>query len=333
MTLHNASRERVAFNSDLYRDENGKLRVLLVYKKSRLESFGPAPKTADYKDLQDEHDQHQQCLEIVRQTLSQSQVAFEDCYRGELSQGKTENRIVVTVGGDGTILDASHFSLNNPILGINSDPSRSVGSLCLANEKTFAAIFAQLENGTLKVLPIARIGGTLDGKELPVIPLNDILVAHPNPAAMSRYKIAINGKEESHRSSGVWIAGPMGSTGATLSAGGRVCPLNDKRIQIIVREPYFSPGKVTSLLSGMLKEEHVLTLTSQMRDGQIFFDGPHKMQKFGIGSVLELNSRGPPLFLFINDDMEIRRTQLASLRESYHEQMMHNEQEFISIDN
>ena len=42
--------------------------------------------------------------------------------------------------------------------------------------------------------------------------INDVLIAHKNPAATSRYLLELNKTKEEQRSSGIWIATPMGST-------------------------------------------------------------------------------------------------------------------------
>lgn len=340
MIPQDAIRQRVALDMRPFRATDGALRVLLVYKKSRLEVYA-----SEYPDLpinelirkgdnslnflKDEHEQHFKCLEQVKKDLAGRGVDLLVCNRADLSSEKTQGRIIVTVGGDGTILDASHFAQDNPIFGVNSDPERSVGSLCLATQKDFADLFDALLSGTLLVLPVARIGGTLDGKELPILALNEVLVAHSNPAAMSRYVIEVNGQKEEHKSSGVWIAAAMGSTGATLSAGGQVQPLGDSRIQLVVREPYFSIGKVNRMLAGFLRQDEVLRLTSRMPAGQIFIDGPHCFEKFEMGSVLELHSRAMPLFLFVTDDMEYRRAQISRLRETIHEEFLKEHPEFV----
>lgn len=315
MIQQGASRQRIAFDSEPFRDKNKALRVLLVYKKSRLETLGSAQhQESELSELNDEHQQHAHCLQSVSAHLMASGAIVESCYRGDLTVEKTVGRVIVTVGGDGTILDASHYSMHSPIFGVNSDPGHSVGSLCLATLKNFGELYSDLERGKLEMLAVARIGGTLNGREMPVLSLNDILVAHQNPAAMSRYLIEINGVSEEHKSSGVWIAAPMGSTGATLSAGGQVMSLSESRIQYVVREPYLSKGKVTTMISGSIPESDSFKLTSRMMDGRIFFDGPHYSEKFGIGSILEMHSRGQPLMLFLNDEMENRRTHIEHLR-------------------
>ena len=52
--------------------------------------------------------------------------------------------------------------------------------------------------------------------------LNDILFANLYPAAVTRYKIKYNGRQEVHKSSGVWISTATGSTAAISAAGGKV---------------------------------------------------------------------------------------------------------------
>lgn len=45
--------------------------------------------------------------------------------RSDLSQPISDVDLVITVGGDGTLLHASHFMDDSiPVLGVNSDPTR-----------------------------------------------------------------------------------------------------------------------------------------------------------------------------------------------------------------
>ena len=48
--------------------------------------------------------------------------------------------LVVAVGGDGTLLAASHNVVDVPILGVNSAPGHSVGFFCAAKRPTFRAM-------------------------------------------------------------------------------------------------------------------------------------------------------------------------------------------------
>jgi NAD+ kinase len=315
MTAQYTSRRRVAFDPKPFRNQSGGLRVLLVHKKSRLE-LQKLELSAATGDIADEHIQHLQCMSFVEKTLLANGADVEECFRDDLLAAETVGRVIVTVGGDGTVLDASRCSTTSPILGVNSDPKRSVGSLCVGTKDNFDALFTEILQGEREVLAVTRITGTLNGKDLGVFALNEILVAHQNPAAMSRYAIEVGGTTEEHKSSGVWVSTAVGSTGAILSAGGHIQPLDDSRLQYVVREPYFSLGKVGMRYAGVIADGDELTLTSRMVDGKIFFDGPHCTRPFSTGSKLTLHSKAMPLFLFVSEEMEYRRRQIAELRAS-----------------
>lgn len=317
MTAQDQIRHRVAFDPQDFRTKDGGLRILLIHKKSRVE-LQKLELSAVTGDLADEHNQHLQCLSFVRALLVEHKADVLECFRDDISAEKAVGRIIVTIGGDGTVLDSSRIAKESPILGVNSDPKRSVGSLCVGTKDNFEGLFTALNAGTLSYKAVARLGGILDGRDLGILALNEVLVAHQNPAAMSRYTIEVDGHSELHKSSGVWVSTATGSTGAILSAGGHMRPLDDSGLQFLVREPYFSAGKVGRMFSGVSNE---VKITSHMTGAKIFFDGPHATEPFFSAQTLILHSRGTPLLLFVSEEMEYRREQMAHLRESIHDQI------------
>lgn len=63
---------------------------------------------------------------------------MKQCYQVNEDDFKDEDLdLVVSLGGDGTFLKTASFVKNRtlPMLGINTDPQRSVG--CLCNRKVF----------------------------------------------------------------------------------------------------------------------------------------------------------------------------------------------------
>ena len=92
----------------------------------------------------------------------------------------------------------------------------------------------------------------LDGEPESLYILNDILVAHQCPAAMSRYRISVDGQCEEQYGSGVWISTAAGSTAGILSAGGRVMRPGSKRIQYMSRELFDRPDTAYSLRGGTI---------------------------------------------------------------------------------
>ena len=107
------------------------------------------------------------------------------------------------------------------------------------------------------------------------ITLNDLLVAHANPAAMTSYTLDIGSVSEPQRSSGLWIATAAGSTAAIRAAGGRILPLRSRKLQYLVREPYNGGRCRYRLRKGIVGPETLLTVISKTRRGRLFIDGPH----------------------------------------------------------
>jgi NAD+ kinase len=302
----------------------GRLKVLVVYKKSRLELYSNEGDHFGFDQLldrgelslshlQEGHDLHQECLAKVHEVLKGYDADVQSCYREQLPDVAVRDRVVVSVGGDGTMLDASHYIGSEPLFGVNSDPSRSVGSLCIATVETFADTFAQAMQGQLGLQPVVRIAAKLNGQPMPLTALNEFLIAHENPAAMSRYGIALGGQHEEHKSSGVWVGAPAGSTGAMFSAGGVVQELNEERFQWVVREPYHYDNHPPRLACGFVEAKAQLSITSRMPNGHIYVDGPHHRVSFGMGSHLELSAGADPLHLFVTPQMLERRRLVGRL--------------------
>ncbi len=207
-------------------------------------------------------------------------------------------RLVVSVGGDGTLLTASHWVRDGLLLGVNSAPLDSVGFFSLATLGTFAAVLDRIRQGEMRPVAVPRLAVAVDGQQLPEPVLNDILVVHQHPAATSRYRLQLAAREEEHRSSGLWIAGAAGSTAGIASAGGRRLPLLSRRFQFRARELYRAPGRTYGLASGFVAPEEALLVESRMENGWLFLDGARTSYRFPFGAKAEVRLAPAPLRLF-----------------------------------
>ena len=229
-------------------------------------------------------------------TLREVEEALEELGANVLHQAGWRARIpqrvdlVVTVGGDGTLLAASHqIGRGIPLLGVNSAPDHSVGFFCGANKGNVKTAIAKALAGELPRCDLTRMRVDLNGKCVHARVLNEALVCHASPAATSRYilRLSSNGGtlEEDQRSSGMWIGPAAGSTAAQRSAGGKVLPLESRKIQYVVREPYTPAGGHFRFAKGLLAEDARLTIHSKMREAKLFIDG-RIVHSFTIGDVL-----------------------------------------------
>ena len=149
--------------------------------------------------------------------------------------------------------------------------------------------------GACSVTRLMRFGLLLNGESVGYPILNDILVAHANPAAVSKYDIHLEEGAETQKSSGIWIATPAGSTAAIRSAGGYVLPLESQTIQYLIREPCPPPARSYRHLKGIRSIRAPFSIHSRMDEGQLYLDGPHLALPFQTGDRLEINPEVPPL--------------------------------------
>ncbi len=291
--------------------------VLVVYKKSQLQ-LALEKRNSRIKRLVKKNDQsvlamrashesHVATLVEVERACVAAGVDVKRVYRARLRPPMLRDRLVISVGGDGTLLDTSHKVEHEHVLGVNSDTAHSVGFLCAAHKDSFAPILDELLRGAWQPTPLRRLSGTVDGKPLPFPVLNDILIAHKNPAATSRYLIEHRGVIEDHKSSGVWACTAAGSTAAMSAAGGTIVPLDDGRVQVRVREPFVADGPHMRLASLWLGAGDELSIMSKMREGRVYLDGPHEIVDLPMGARLLLKDGAPPLNLYATSEMARRR--------------------------
>ena len=206
-------------------------------------------------------------------------------------------RFVVTVGGDGTLLATSHWVTRAGLLGVNSAPKSSVGYLTSTRRTTVARDLARIAKGDLLPQAVSRVEVELDGKRL-LPALNDVLVTHQQPAATSRYRLRLGRRAEEHRSSGLWVSTPTGSTAGIRSAGGQPMSLGEHRLQFRARELYRVKGRSAALESGFVEEGQTLEVESAMQEGWLFIDGARLATRFPFGARATFRVAEQPLLLF-----------------------------------
>lgn len=232
------------------------------------------------------HQEHEESVEEVRRTLDRMGAKVVFVSGAETPFSTRGAALVVTVGGDGTLLSASHNVGVVPVLGVNSAPSYSVGFFCAARKENIANALKRALEGRMRRVTLARMEVLLNGKAIARRVLNEALFCHATPAATSRYIVELGGKVEEHKSSGFWIGPAAGSTAAQHSAGGRILPLTSKSLQLVVREPYTPAGERLRLTHALIPDGSQLIVRSKMDDGRIFLDGPHDCFHIRIGDKL-----------------------------------------------
>jgi NAD+ kinase len=266
------------------------------------------------KDLLLAHEKNLLAINDVKRHLTDLGIKYQVICRNELTNECLRDRFIIAIGGDGTILDTSHYCDDSPILGVNSDPDSSIGAFCAATCENFRSIFLEILHGSLLPTPLSRLSLTLDNQVKKPFALNDMLFCHKNPAAMSRFTISFGNKSESFRSSGIWIATAAGSTGGIYSSGAMSLAMDRPQAIFHLREPYWSNKELPELLYGNIFKNEVLTIVSTMTDGQIFIDGPHKFFDISLGEGFAISLADRPLWLFDGPRLHRNRDQIIKQR-------------------
>lgn len=284
------------------------LRVLVVYKKSSYEIYVRERRNTRVQELMEAgdpsvahlrraHEDHHGTVEAAKGILQR--LGAKAVFRHRSGPvGGHEFDLMVTLGGDGTLLWASHLTGSDcPVVAINTAPKDSVGHFCAATRDALADVLADALAGRMPQTKLTRMSVKVDGEVASNRVLNDILFSHDCPAATTRMALELAGEQRVLKCSGLWAGPAAGSTAAMRSAGGQVMAIGSKRLQFMVREPYLGAGVDRKLTKGWVLPGETLEVTSHIRKGRLFVDGPHDGRIIDIGSKLSLSRSNEPLLI------------------------------------
>lgn len=195
---------------------------------------------------------------------------------------------VVVLGQDGLVANAAKYVGEAPLIGVNPDPTRFDGVLLpfqLADARNalrnVLAGKARIRKSTLAEVKLQ------DGQQM--LAFNDFFIGARTHVS-ARYKISVNGRHESHSSSGVLVSTGAGSTGWMSSVFNMAAGIakqhdrkpieppklnwDDPRLLWAVREPFVSHTSQAGLVCGTLEGRNLMGIESMMpENGVIFSDG------------------------------------------------------------
>lgn len=285
-------------------------RALIVYKKSSYQKQVLEEKSSYFRKLMRQqhvsvrdwvqlHEEHVETIHRVQTCLKHHGIPYQAYHRFAI---KTPIRadLIITVGGDGTFLEAAHYARKELMFGVNSTPSASVGHFAAATAKTFEKKFQQVMTSKFRKKTLQRLQAYKGRIRLGPPVLNEILFTSQNAGATSRYWIRKmtgqkKGAFEEQKSSGIWIATPAGSSAAIHSAGGKRLPMEAIKFSYRVRELYQYPGTPHRIHSGTLGPRDALQITVKMDDGALFLDGAHVMFPVRRGEMVTVRLSKVPL--------------------------------------
>lgn len=287
-------------------------RILVVHRRSTYTAFVSQRRSSRMSRLAKRrdpliarillaHENHLESMAKVRAALKVRRIPA--VFRHDISGLDPDSfDLVVTVGGDGTVLHASHSIGSTPVLGVNSSPSTSVGFFTAACASDFGDVLDAVLGGRVRPIPLTRMEVRVNSVVVTRRALNDVLFCHDCPASTTRYILTHGALSEDQLSSGVWVATAAGSTAAIRAAGGRPMSPRSKRLQFAVREPIVpvgaSPGGRLALVRGVVARGDTLAIRSKTQAARLYVDGPHVVFPVSFGDGVAFSAADTPLLLF-----------------------------------
>ncbi len=187
--------------------------------------------------------------------------------------------MVITLGGDGTILGAARSLAhrNVPVLGINIGRLGFLADVSPANfEQVLDEVFAgnyQRDERYLFHARVERQGETVFSADA----LNDVVVHVRNVARMIEFETRIDGQFVNHqRADGIIVTTPTGSTAYAVSSGGPILHANLEAMALVPICPHTLSSRPLVVRSDCQVEVricHTRQAIAQVTcDGQMSFD-------------------------------------------------------------
>ena len=171
--------------------------------------------------------------------LVKSNPLFQNCEFLSTKDLFTNNDLIVSIGGDGTLLTTSFDAkdYDTPMLGINFG---KLGFLAEYEINNLDRLISELENGEFVIEERMTLCGesVIEG-EAPLFATNDIVIDKGHWPKMVEIGLKIDDKYVATFSAdGIIIATPTGSTGYSLSVGGPIVNPIAKAITISPISPH-----------------------------------------------------------------------------------------------
>ena len=222
--------------------------------------------------------------------------------------------VFISLGGDGTLLFTSHYSVTKPVIGINVG---HLGFLAeFSREEIYSAIEQVLE-GTYSIHDRTQLEAqiTIGDETKYFTALNDVVVEKGAYPRIPAFIIKLDGEQlSSYRADGIIIATSTGSTAYSLSAGG---PVIAPKSNVFVITP-ICPHMLT-VRPIVISDDKIIEISVDAPDGAfpLNCDG-HVRKMLMPGEVITVKKSAEMINLVANDNRnycEILRSKLLWGRE------------------
>jgi NAD+ kinase len=186
---------------------------------------------------------------------------------------KLDADVIITVGGDGTILMALEYT-DRPILAVNAG---GVGFLSEVEPKYVGSAIDRILSKDYKLEQRARLSARLENQRLPDA-ANEVTVQSGKIAKLIKFQVVVDGEVmDTLRADGVIVATSTGSTGYSLSVGGPVLHPAVPAMVIAPIAPFRLAARPVVIPISSVVQIKLLPTTpnKQEKEARVVIDGQH----------------------------------------------------------
>lgn len=223
----------------------------------------------------------------------QAAVLGIDGMRGAQGYPKAAD-ILISLGGDGTLLQAAHIAgpLGIPVLGVDFG---RVGFLTEVPRDGYEAALSQILQGSMKIERHLALEARVVGREDTFYAVNDVHIDRKHHGHIVSFGIHLSGVHiATIPADGVVVASPTGSTAYFLSAGG---PIMSPKLEAFGIAPISPHTLFSRPLIVSADEKVAISLPQESRGTEIFVDGRPQMELPPGATVEVVRSANPMQFV------------------------------------
>ena len=143
------------------------------------------------------------------------------CNAGVYDEFPTDADFIIVVGGDGSVIDASGYSVTYgiPLVAVNLG---HIGYLAEV-ERDELHLLDRLATGEYSIDYKTLLAVEKDGARAKSLAVNDVVISHDSYLGISKMRVTdSHGNSIGYRADGVILSTPQGSTAYSLSSGGPI---------------------------------------------------------------------------------------------------------------
>ena len=200
--------------------------ILIVSKETRFEYLQKNNQLENldkkkFDNINDDHKRHYNAYNLLIENLRKNQLSFD--YIKDKTLGETNfelYELIITLGGDGTFINSCAKIRSQKIIGINSEPRKSIGGLAKFVPSDIINICVKIAKNNLEVDNWDRLCAKVNGKDLDFWAINEILIGKPSIYQTSKLQIKVGNTSGFCYGNGIIISTQRGSTAFYHSAAG-----------------------------------------------------------------------------------------------------------------